>query len=310
MRKGIGVIVNPFSRQNRRNPDRINKLAYIVGSSGTIASTKNLIELEEVAQEFKKRGIEILALSGGDGTNHITITKFIEVYQDTPLPKIALLRGGTMNTIANSVGIKGDSNQILFNIVEKYHNNIPFKTVKRNVMNIDGRYGFLFANGVAFNFLKEYYSGSTPTPTKAATILSKGILSALKGGDFARWLFSKFIARITVDGYVWPHNEYFMIAAASIDNLGFGFNPFVKVFDKPNCFNIVGVFCEAMGVVQSLPAIWLGRPLNPNKYIDAAAEEVIFESEEPMKYTIDGDIYESGEKMIMKVGPKLELIVS
>ncbi len=54
MKNGIGVIVNPFSRQNKRNPDRINKLAYIVGSRGTIAATKNLSELEEVAVEFKK----------------------------------------------------------------------------------------------------------------------------------------------------------------------------------------------------------------------------------------------------------------
>ncbi len=310
MRKGIGVIVNPFSRQNKKNPDRINKLAYIVGSHGTIAATKSLSELEDVAIEFKKQGVEILALSGGDGTNHITLTKFIEVYGDTPLPKIALLRGGTMNTIADSIGIRGDSNQILFNIVEKYHNNTPFKTVKRNVMNIDGRYGFLFANGVAFNFLKEYYSGSTPTPAKAAAILSRGVLSAIRGGDFAKWLFKKFSAKITVDGYVWPHREYFMIVAATIDNLGFGFNPFVKVFDKPNCFDIVGVLCEAMDVAIALPSIRLGRPLDPKKFIDAAAEEVIFEAEEPMKYTIDGDIYESQERMIMKVGPKLELIVS
>ncbi|MGC8928633.1 MAG: diacylglycerol/lipid kinase family protein [Myxococcota bacterium] len=310
MKRGIGVIVNPFSRQNRRNPDRINKLAYIVGSSGTIAATKSLVEIEDVAYEFKQRGIEILALSGGDGTNHITITKFIEVYGDTPLPKIALLRGGTMNTIADSIGIRGDSNQILFNIVEKYHNNIPFKTVLRNVMNIDGRYGFLFANGVAFNFLKEYYSGGTPTPTKAATILTRAILSAVRGGDFARWLFRKFKAKITVDGLLWPHTEFFMITAATIDNLGFGFNPFVKVFDKPDCFNIVGVLCEAMGVVTALPSIRLGMPLDQKKFIDAAAMEVIFEAEEPMKYTIDGDIYESMERMVMKVGPKLELIVS
>jgi len=310
MKKGIGVIVNPFSRQNKRNPDRINKLAYIVGSSGTIAATKSLTELEEVAREFKERGIEILALSGGDGTNHITLTKFIEVYGETPLPKIALLRGGTMNTIADSIGIRGDSNQILFNIVEKYHNNIPFKTARRNVMNIDGRYGFLFANGVAFNFLKAYYSGSTPTPTKAATILTKAILSATRGGDFAKWLFKKFKADIYVDGSKWPYKEYFMIVAATIDNLGFGFNPFVKVFDKENCFDIIGVMCEAMDVVMSLPAIRMGLPLNQDKFIDAAAEEVIFESEEPMKYTIDGDIYESGERMIMKAGPKLELIVS
>ncbi|MCX7945143.1 MAG: diacylglycerol kinase family protein [Deltaproteobacteria bacterium] len=310
MKRGIGVIVNPFSRQNKRNPERINKLAYIVGSKGTLAATRNLTELEQVAQEFKRQGIEILALSGGDGTNHITLTKFIEVYGDTPLPKIALLRGGTMNTIADSIGVKGDSNQILFNIVEKYHNNIPFKTVKRNVMNIDGRYGFLFANGVAFNFLKEYYSGSTPTPVKAAAILARAVASAMRGGDFAKWLFRKFNAKITVDGCEWPHREYFMIVAATIDNLGFKFNPFVKVFDKPNCFNIVGVLCEAIGVAVSLPAIRLGLPLNKEKYIDAAAEEVIFESEEPMKYTIDGDIYESGEKMIIRVGPKLELIVN
>jgi len=66
-------------------------------------------------EDFRHLDIDVLGISGGDGTNHVTITGFLDVYGSeqggggttpTPLPQIAFLRGGTMNTVANSVGIQ------------------------------------------------------------------------------------------------------------------------------------------------------------------------------------------------------------
>ena len=68
-------------------------------------TTETLDEVRGLAREFKEKGIDILGISGGDGTNHRTLSTFLEVYGETPLPKIALLRGGTMNNLANQLGI-------------------------------------------------------------------------------------------------------------------------------------------------------------------------------------------------------------
>ena len=97
---GIGIILNPHSRSNRQNPERIKRLGFIVGDKGSCKLTNDIRDLPEIVHEFREKQIDILGISGGDGTNHCTLTTFINEYKDTPLPTIAFLRGGTMNAIA------------------------------------------------------------------------------------------------------------------------------------------------------------------------------------------------------------------
>jgi diacylglycerol kinase family enzyme len=311
MKGGIGVIINPYSRQNRKNPEGIRKLGYIIGDRGSCEATKSLADVERVAREFLHKGVEILALSGGDGTNHVTISTFIKVYGDHPLPKIALLRGGTMNTIAKSFGIKGTTDTILFNIVEKYHTGEPFRTVRRPIMRIgEGRYGFLFGNGVVHNYLAEYYATGRPSPWRAVTTLSRAVASATIDGDFSRRMFRPFKAKVWVDGEKWEPEEYFAVMAATIVDIGLGFKPFVKAAESLDRFGVIGVVTNALGVSLALPGMALARPLNPKKFLDAAARRVVFETDGPLKYTVDGDIYETGTRLELRTGPVLELVVN
>jgi diacylglycerol kinase family enzyme len=307
---GIGIIVNPYSRKNRKDPEGIKKIGYIIGDRGSCEATKSLADIERVAREFLAKKVEILGLSGGDGTNHITLTTFIKVYGDHPLPKIALLRGGTMNTIANSCGISGTTDTILYNMVEKYHTGKPFKTTTRVIMKIGDKYGFLFGNGVVHAFLAEYYATGKPSPWRAVTTLSRGVFSAISDGDLAQRMFKRFNAKVWVDGVKWEQEDFFAVMAASIEHLGLGFAPFKRALDKPGHFCVLAVKGNAYDVSIALPSIRFSKTMNPKTFIDAATRHVVFETEEPLKYTIDGDIYETGTHLELSSGPELELIVS
>src|SRR5262245_52846991 len=100
----------------------MRRLGYLIGSRGAAEATRPLDHLYRVAEEFKKAEIDMLGLNGGDGTIHHTLTAFSKAYGDQPLPQVALLRGGTMNTICNSLGLKGDPPKLLFELVDRYHN--------------------------------------------------------------------------------------------------------------------------------------------------------------------------------------------
>jgi len=136
---GIGIVTNPNSRRNLRYPDQVQRLGYILGDGkeSEHALTQHPDDIVQVAERFRDHGIEILALNGGDGTNHVTLSAFIDVYGDEPLPKIAFLRGGTMNTIANAVGVRGLPGSILLNIAEKYHLGQPFEISERDMMCVE-----------------------------------------------------------------------------------------------------------------------------------------------------------------------------
>src|SRR5476651_1926711 len=101
----IGVVLNPRSRRNLRDPGAALRLARTLGDHGIVRAVHSLDDLHRAAEDFKQLDIDVLGISGGDGTNHVTITGFIDVYDGSALPRLAFLRGGTMNTVANSVGV-------------------------------------------------------------------------------------------------------------------------------------------------------------------------------------------------------------
>lgn len=310
---GIGIVTNPHSRQNRRHPNRMRRLGYVLGRDDVYEMTDAVEDVARVAEEFKKNEIEILALNGGDGTNHVTLTRFIEVYKDTPLPRIAFLRGGTMNTISNSIGITGRPGAILLNIVDKYYSKQPFDITERDMLKVTDntgvRYGFIFGNGVAANFLELYYEDPNPSPTVAVTLLSRCLASAVVRGPLIEQVFRPFDAEIELDGVVWPRGQYTAVLAATIEQIGLGFRPFTRCEERPGAFHVAAVKGNFTQVARALPRVRLGQRVDEAVIADRVAERVAFRTEGEILYTIDGDMHRADGQVTVEAGPRLQIIL-
>lgn len=311
---GIGIISNPHSRRNRRHPEQMRRLAYILGQDDTYELTNRIEDVSDAALQFKENDIDILALNGGDGTNHVTLTKFIEVWGDAPLPKVALLRGGTMNTVSNAVGVKGTPARLLANLVEKYYTKQPFETTQRDLLEITDeqatRYGFIFGNGLVANFLELYYGTGNPSPTTAARLLAKAVATMPFDSDINRELFRPFRARIELDDEIWAERDYTAVLSSTVDQIGLGFRPFIRSEETAGSFHILGVTGGAVGTALQLPKIRLGLPADQEVIRSAVSSKAEFISDEPIGYTIDGDMHvaESG-RVTLKAGPRVEIII-
>ncbi len=307
---GIGVINNPKARQNLKNPDRIRLLAYILGDKGDSKATQNFDELEDSLKEFKRREIDILAVNGGDGSNHVTLTKLIEVYGDQPLPKIALLRGGTLNTISCAFGIKGKPAYLLHNLADKYGHGEEFTTMDADLMNCNGKYSFLFGNGVVANFMHTYYSSGTPSPTQGVITLVKGIASAITGTQLAKGWFKPVKAKVTVDGEVLPFEQFSSIMAGTMTDIGVGFKPWYRAFDEPHTFHILFLTCKPLELLPEVPRFYFARPIHPKNGSETLAKHVLIEAEEAFHFTQDGDLYTCDDgRMDISIGPRVTMII-
>jgi diacylglycerol kinase (ATP) len=308
---GIGLITNPRARTNQKDPAQMRRLGYLLGSRGLPEATKSLDDLYRVAEEFRATGIDILGVNGGDGTIGTTLTAFIKVYRaaGTPLPLVAILRGGTMNTIANSIGIKGAPGKLLFDLLDRYHNLEPFTYYEREVLKVGDDYGFLFGNGVIHNYLKAYYSTGNPSPQVAAKVLFRAIISSITGSEFSRALTRRFRAHVTADGRDWAVTDFITVAAATVEQIGLGFAPFYRTNERPGTFACLGIHTTAMGFVTELPRVRLARPMRRDKVIDVVARHVHFESDEPLEYMLDGDTHQTGTTLEIELGPRLRFIV-
>ena len=333
---GIGVIFNPRSGRNVRDPRAALRLAKTLGDHGVVRQAGSIDELYRVAEDFQKLGIDVLGISGGDGTNGTTITGFIDVYQGNALPQIAFLRGGTMNTVANSIGIrKGPPEGLLDRLCRAYVQRAarPLADVERHVMCIRGdrqsapadgapasvsqpvlgmKYGFNFGTGVVRGFLSEYYgAGQPPNPLIAAKTLLRGAGSAAVGGEMIKRMAEPFRAEIELDdGTVWPERDYLTVTGGTVDQIGLNFRPYYRFAEKPNTFHLLGIYASPMGFVRQLPRIWQSKPMAPGHAYDAVtASATIRSTRAPLRYMIDGDLHECGGALHVSIGPRVRIVV-
>ncbi len=307
---GIGVILNPHSRSNRKTPKRLEEFGFIVGDKGSCHATKTLNQIEDLAREFKQREIEILGIAGGDGTYHKTLQTFVHVYNDQPLPKIALLRGGTMNNMAWQLGITGSPEKILSDIILNYHNNNIFHETQLNMISVNNHYGFICGLGVVERFLKIYQNSKTgePSPLKAATLLAKATISSLFNGNLGQQINKRFNATITIDGQTQAFRNYSMVFLGTMTTLGLNFRALYRANTQHGRFQFVGISSTGRHLLTTFPSAILGKPAQSENYIDEMCEEVIIEFDTDIPYIIDGDHIENTRKIVTKTGPLLTLI--
>lgn len=306
---GIGIITNPRSRANRRDPSRVRALAYLVGSRGAAEATGSLDDLYRAAESFKAAGIDVLGINGGDGTIHVTLSAFLDVYGAAPFPLVAILRGGTLNTIARGLGIFGRTERLLYEILDRYHQGEPLRTVERPILRIGDKHGFIFGNGLVANFLDAYYATGRPSPMTGALTLLRGIGSAAVGGKLVRRLFRRFEGQITADGERWARRDFVTVAGATVPEIGLGFAPFYRCDERPGHFALLGIHASPLAVVLDLPRIYRGRAMRRDRCISAVAADVLLEFDEPIRYTIDGDLYTGERELRLRTGPLLRFVL-
>ncbi|MDO8461252.1 MAG: diacylglycerol kinase family protein, partial [Deltaproteobacteria bacterium] len=263
----------------------MRRLGFIVGDKGSCAQTSDMNDLERVAREFKERDIDILGISGGDGTNHRTLTTFIQVYGEKPLPKITFLRGGTLNTIATGCGIHGSPEKILSNLIYKYHEDESFTIRKIRLIQINNDYGFIWGCGVIYRFMDAYYKKGEGSPMNAAKTLVQSIGSAIVNGPFACRMFERFDADVTVNGERWAYKNYSALYAASVPYLGLNFKTFYLVDKGGDAFHAIGFSMPPRNILPYMPLMFLGRPSGCPNLLEEPAQTMEMNFSEPIPYT-------------------------
>jgi len=290
-----------------------------------VREAHTLDDLYRIAEDFKRIKIEVLGISGGDGTNHVTLTGFINVYAGHQLPQIAFLRGGTMNTVANAVGVRrGRPEGLLGRLIRAYAERASFPLIhaERHVMRVvalDRRknpgadhYGFLFGTGVVRGFLAEYYRSGEPSPLIAAKTLLRGVGSTMVRGDMIKRMAAPFRGSVEIDdGTRWAERDYLAIASGTIDQIGLNFRPFCRYAERPETFHILGIHASPLQLVRDLPRIWRAEPIRSRNAYEATPRWVRISSHDgAIGYMIDGDLHEARGPIELRVGPRVKIVVN
>ena len=305
---GIGVILNPYSRSNRKNPERAEELGFIVGDKGSCYATRSIEDVKKLAKEFKNRAIDIIGLAGGDGTYQKTLTALLSIYGKDPFPKIALLGGGTMNNVVNCLKLKGTPETILSRLIYKYHQDQAFQETTLHLLKVNDQYGFLFGNGLLYRFLLDFNQVEGPTRWTAAWMLASAMGHALVHSKRGKALCARLDANVTLDGRPWPFKNYTTVFAGTIETLGLSFDALYRARKEKDKFQICAFSLPPRQVVSSFPVLLMGGKVPSENWLDDLAGEVEIHYREPQGYMLDGELYGPVEKVKLQLGPAIRVV--
>jgi diacylglycerol kinase family enzyme len=308
----IAVFVNPRSRANRRNPEIAAEFQAILGNTGRVFAPRSLEELAQMSGDLHQSRPEAIAVHGGDGTLHKTVTALVRAFGTEPLPPIAALCGGTMNVVASSLGIRERPLAFVQQLADAARSGQPPETLRRRCIQVDTQYGFIFGNGLMANFLNEYYAPGGYGPGRAVWLLLRLLGSAVIVGPFMRRVFHRFRGVVKVDGVPisWP--DFVTIGAATVREVGLGFKLIHRADDDPERFGVIAIHAGPLALIPDFVAVHAGRGVAPSRAYSAVASTLDIEPvEDVMAYTIDGDLYRKDRvsgPLRISIGPAIDFI--
>lgn len=308
---GIGVVVNPHARGNRRvAPDRERRMQEIVGTDGLVRITASVDAIADVAREFAERRIEVLAVCGGDGSDHCTLTEFHKVYGSRRLPLLLPLRAGTINYIADATsGRRGTPEQVLARVVRDYRRGRTHVTTERDVLRVNGtELGFLLSFGTAVNFLRAYYALDEQGPWAATKLLGRMMASAVVGTHISRAVFQAIEADIQCDDEALPFRLFTFFFAGTVDQIALGFRPTYLALRKRGFFHVVGGPIAARRLIRRAMRVYRGFPLGEPELYDNVGRRLTIHFARPTHIMLDGDILEPVQQCEVDVPFRVTLV--
>jgi diacylglycerol kinase family enzyme len=338
----IGVITNPNSRKNRNRPDRAERLQRIVGDIGEVHETTSLDSIKPVLREFLRKRARYWVADGGDGALHWMLRMGMEVLQEEEfvgksinLPTTLPTKGGTIDFVANNVGIQGDAEGILATLrrsIESHGSTIEETEVDSMVIDgvqrIDGTdvpfrtYGFASATGgVGQRFYSKYYADADPNPrtivkvvanTMASAPIALSPLSRLPFGawkTYAKEVFQPTPCNVWLDGMRLPGEAFSGVHVASMSiNLGNVLRFFGKA-DQPGLMNALVGTPSPWGIIRNLPRMTRGEEMKGRNILDRPCREMIVEanSDELLAPIIDGEFYRNVTRLAFHIGPRVRI---
>jgi diacylglycerol kinase family enzyme len=340
----IGVITNPNSRKNRNRPDRARRLQSIVGTLGEVHETDSVDSIKPVLREFLRKRARYWVADGGDGALHWMLRMGMEVLQEeefangaASLPLTMPTNGGTIDFIANNVGIKGNAESLLTTLRRRIERGQRIEETEVDSMVIEGvevtdggdvpfrTYGFaVAAGGIGQRFFAKYYQDVDPNPRTivkvvASTLASMPVaLSPLRHlpgmprglATYAREMFKPTRAKVTVDGMILPGDEFTGIHVASMSiNLGNVLRFFGKA-DQPGLMNALVGTPSPVTIAMNLPRMVQGKEIVGRTILDRPCRVMTMEAtaaDDLLEPVIDGEYYRNLRSVSFRIGPRVRI---
>ena len=327
----LGVVVNANARSHRRRPEQADALRQHLGGLGELRLTHSLEELPGVLEALLAKGAKRLVSVGGDGALHRMHNALVALKRSgriEALPPLLPTRGGTINFVAQKLGLHLGPVEQLKSIRERIEGGLPLRQTRLDVLAVDATttaweeehvVGYaMAAGGVGQRFFEQFYALHHPKPRDIVRVAAIASGSQLLGRmpaarRFPRaWLrpgermFAPTLAKVTIDGELLDARRHSALHAGAFDvNLGGVFRTF-PLAETPGTLHFQAGEVSPGAVMQSVPRLVQGKVLQTPGLHERAGETMLIEAEgEALSPVLDGEFYRGWTRLLVQAGEPL-----
>jgi hypothetical protein len=296
----IGLISNPQSQRNRRGLDEI--AALIAGVPEVIhIATDGREALDEVLLELARQEIDVLLISGGDGTVQTVLTRLFEGTSFERMPHLAILPRGMANTTAADVGLRGKAAAALARLIAASRDDtLAEHVVERRVLRIENlqggipQRGMMFGAGAITDIIefccREIYARGLKGKFGMSVALA-GLLLGAVVGRHGNGVLRSHVMGVALDQGREDRADRLLVLATTLDRLMLWSRPFWNCDDRP--IRYTGIAYPPEHLVRSAPKVlygWRRQTLPPEVYHSQGAWRVAVRIDAP--FTVDGEMFQ------------------
>lgn len=300
----VGVLINPLSGKNRRGPATIFQ---IIDQYPKVLQHKVQTpqDVYDALMDFARRKVNLLVISGGDGTVQAVLTVLFHHHPFAIQPQLMILEGGTTNMIAGDVGVLGNQDKALGRLFQWLQagsgrvTRIQRPLLRLQVPGHEVKYGMFFgaaviSQGTQYYHTTKHNKGMRGFPGICMTIVRFlwGIIQRHK--QFAAPTHIK----VRLNKQLLQTEDFMLLFVSTLDRLFFGLRPFWGNERGPLQFTAVR--SRAGYLLRVLPFLARGRRAGKgtreNGYYSHNVDEVELYIADSV--VLDGEMYtpESGQQ--------------
>lgn len=303
-RLSVGVISGYGYRNLKGGMDRLT--GFLRGVPNVSHhSVRTPSEVAAAVDGFTAAGIDIVAVSGGDGTVSMVATHLMRNLETTRPPVLALLEGGRTNMTAGDIGVRGAGNQLrrlrdLLTWAETAERS-QRSLAQRPLIGVDSdcgalHCGFFVGGGAIYQGSLEtwkFRDGSRVPGMRTGLGTATSVVKMIASHLISRSAFPATQMRILVDGEPLPEEQWCVLMITTLDRMALGIRPFWDKTPKPIRLTAVAhdhrkLLRSAFGGLRGRP----GRHLTPaNGFYSVNAHEVDLRLDGGV--TLDGEVVQA-----------------
>jgi hypothetical protein len=209
--------------------------------------------------------------------------------------------------------VKGKPEKLLEKIMRKYHTKERFDVTRRKVLRVDnGRmvhYGFSMATGFMYRFYRQLHIRQDDSQIKVAGLIASWFGSWLTHGKRIREVFRLRPGKITVSGQTLPWECNNGVTCSTMEKLGMSFTPYPRANETPQTFHMGAFKIKTRTFARLMWVFRAGKiPTHPDHFNDIT-DHVVVEMEDPISYVFDGEIYHGTNRVEIRTGPPVDILL-